>query len=120
YSSGLYWVSGAECRINSNTQVGTYKNPIMLVSAATSTDLRGGAEIFGTLYVFDGEDINATMNSNGTNTVYGAVIVDAVIGAFQGTFQIVYADGVIANAAGINGIGSVSGGWRDFGLPAWQ
>ncbi len=119
-SNGLIWISGPECRINSNTQVGTAKNPVMLVSAATSTDLRGGAEIFGTLYVFDGEDINATMNSNGTNTVYGNVIVDAVIGSYQGTFQIVYADGVIANANGIGGVGSVSGGWRDFGLPAWQ
>jgi hypothetical protein len=92
----------------------------MLISAATSTDLRGGAEIYGALYVFDGEDINATLNSAGNNTVYGAVIVDAVIGSYQGTFQIVYAEGVLANANGLNSVGSVSGGWRDFGLPAWQ
>lgn len=120
WSSGFYWVSGAECRISADTQVGSPNNPIMLVSAATSTDLRGGAEIYGTLYVFDGEDINATMNSTGTNTVYGAVIVDAVIGSYNGTFQIVYAEQAIAGAAGLNGVGSVSGGWRDFGLPAWQ
>jgi hypothetical protein len=120
YSTGLYWVSGAECRINSNTIIGSPENPIMLISAATSTDLRGGAEIYGALYVFDGEDINATLNSAGNNTVYGAVIVDAVIGSYQGTFQIVYAEGVLANANGLNSVGSVSGGWRDFGLPAWQ
>jgi hypothetical protein len=120
YSSGFYWVSGPECRINSGAQIGSPKNPILLVSAASSTSLRGGAEIFGTLYIFDGEDLNAELNNAGSNTVYGAVIVDAAIGSYQGTFQIVYADGVINNAAGLGGLGSVSSGWRDFGLPAWQ
>ncbi|MFT5770496.1 MAG: hypothetical protein ACI9H8_002485, partial [Lysobacterales bacterium] len=52
-------------------------------------------------------------------TVYGGVIVDAVMGHFQGNFQIVWAEGVLASANGLNGVGSVSGGWRDFGLPEW-
>ena len=39
----------------------------------------------------------------------------------QGTFQIVYAEGVLANAKGAGGVGAVNGGGRDFGLPeiAW-
>ena len=121
HSSGLIWISGAECKINANTSVGSPGNPVILISAATSTDIRGGANIYGVLYVFDGEDINATMETNGSATIYGAVIVDATISKLQGTFQVVHADGVLAKASGISGIGSVNGGWRDFGLPdvAW-
>lgn len=120
YDSGLYWVSGNTCNIAANTVIGSANAPIILVSAATTTRLAGGAKIFGVLYVFDGEDGNATLESQGTNTVYGAVIVDATMGNYTGTFQIVYSDGVLARAAGLAGVGDVSGGWRDFGLPSWQ
>ena len=120
-SSGLYWVSGGTCQINSNTKVGSPNNPVIIISAATTTRLNGGAEIFGLLYVFDGEDASAELVTAGTTTVYGAVVVDATMGNYNGTFQIVYNEGVLADASGINGIGGVSGGWRDFGLPdlAW-
>ncbi len=120
YDSGLFWVSGSTCHIAANTQVGSPDAPVIIISAATSTKLNGGAKIFGVLYVFDGEDANATLDSAGTNTVYGAVIVDATMGNYNGTFQIVYSDGVLASAKGLGGVGDVSGGWRDFGLPAWQ
>lgn len=120
-SSGLIWISGSECRLTANTVVGSPNFPVILVSAATNTVLAGGVEIYGVLYIFDGEDINADLATLGGATVYGAVIVDAVIDKFQGTFQIVYSDAVLANASGIGGLGSVNGGWRDFGLPeiAW-
>ena len=120
-SSGLIWISGSECRLTANTVVGSPNFPVILVSAATNTVLAGGVEIYGVLYIFDGEDINADLETLGGATVYGAVIVDAVIDKFQGTFQIVYSDAVLANASGIGGLGAVNGGWRDFGLPeiAW-
>ena len=120
-SSGLIWISGDVCRINADTIVGSPENPVILISAATDTILAGGATIFGVLYVFDGEDINAELTTLGNATVYGAAIVDAVFDNVGGTFSIVHADGVLANAAGISGLGSVNGGWRDFGLPdiAW-
>ncbi|MFT5769714.1 MAG: hypothetical protein ACI9H8_001694, partial [Lysobacterales bacterium] len=109
FSSGFYWVSGPTCNIGGNGAVGSPTNPILLVSAASETKLAGGAEIYGILYVFDGEDINAEVNSLGNTTVYGGVIVDAVMGHFQGNFQIVWAEGVLASANGLNGVGSVSG-----------
>jgi hypothetical protein len=117
HSSGLIWISGATCRINANTIVGSPNAPVLLVSAASETILAGGATIFGVLYIFDGEDIDATLTTLGNATVYGSAIVDAEIDSFQGTFQIVHADGVLADAASIGGFGNVSGGWRDFGLP---
>jgi len=120
-SHGLYWATGSLCLINSNVQVGTVDAPVVLVSAASVTQIRGGASIYGVLYVFDGEDPNAYMETNGSATVYGSVIVDATIDKYQGTFQIVYSDGVLARAKGVAGLGAVNGGWRDFGLPdiAW-
>lgn len=120
-SSGFYWATGSDCTINSGVQVGSVNAPIILVSAATTTKINGGAEIFGVLYVFDGEDPAAVLETLGSATVYGAVIVDASLDKIQGTFQIVHAGGVLAEAKGIAGVGTVNGGWRDFGLPdiAW-
>ena len=120
YSSGLYWVSGATCSIGSNTQIGSPNNPVILISAAESTRLAGGANIYGIVYIFDGEVSTAELDTAGSNTVYGSVIVDATMGNYNGTFQIVYNESILAKAAGNNGLGSVNGGWRDFGLPDWQ
>ncbi len=117
-STGFIWISGPTCTINAGTQIGSPGNPLILVSAAGLTKINGGATIYGVLYIFDGEDPNAELETTGGATVYGAVIVDAVIDKMQGTFQIVHAGGVLARAAGFAGIGSVNGGWRDFGLPA--
>jgi hypothetical protein len=121
HSSGLIWISGPTCTINANTVVGSPENPVILVTAASETKINGGFIMYGILYIFDGEDPDATMETLGGATVYGSVIVDATIAKYQGTFQIVYAEGVLADARGIGGIGAVNGGWRDFGLPeiAW-
>lgn len=118
-SSGIYWISGAECRINSNVTVGSPKAAVTLISAATETRLNGGAKIYGVLYISDTEKSNATLYSNGTNTVYGQVIVDATLGSYLGTFQVVYNENAISDAAGQGGLGTVIGGWADF-HPSWE
>ncbi len=118
-STGIFWISGAECRINSNTTVGGPKNPVLLVSAATETRFNGGAKVYGVVYISDTEDANAALYSNGTNTVYGQVIVDASMGSYTGTFQVVYNENTISNAAGTGGLGNVIGGWSDFS-DTWQ
>ena len=75
------------------------------------------------VYIFDDDPTGhgAVLKSTGGGTVYGAVIVDGEIDQLQGTFQVVYNSDVLIGAAGIAGLGSVNGGWRDFGLPdiAW-
>jgi len=113
-SSGIYWVSGSECRINANTQVGSPDYPVMLISAATLTRLNGGAKIYGTLFITDVEDGNAELQSLGTNTVYGSVIVDGILGSYQGTFQVVWNDNTSKKAGEGGGLGAVLGGWSDF------
>jgi hypothetical protein len=54
------------------------------------------------------------LQSNGTNQVYGSVIVDGILGSYQGTFQVVWND-YTSRRAGNNGqLGAVVGGWSDF------
>jgi hypothetical protein len=113
-SSGIYWVSGSTCRINSNTVVGSADHPVLLISAATTTTLNGGAKFYGVLFVTDVEDSTAELNSIGVNTVYGSVINDATLAAYQGTFQVVWAEDVSEKAGNGGGLGSVLGGWADF------
>jgi len=113
-SFGIYWVSGSTCTINSNTVVGSADAPVLLISAATTTRFNGGANFYGVLFVTDVEDAAAELHSLGTNTVYGSVINDAVLGAYNGTFQIVWAEDVSERAGNGGGLGSVLGGWSDF------
>jgi len=113
-SFGIYWVTGSECRVNANTQVGSPKAPVMLISAATLTRFNGGAELYGTLFITDVEDGNASLHSNGTNTIYGSAIVDGTMESYQGTFQVVWNDITARKAGSGGGLGAVPGGWSDF------
>jgi hypothetical protein len=89
----------------------------MLISAAGTTTFTGDNNIYGVIFITDVEDPEAEWNASGTNIVYGSVILDAKLDAFVGTFKIIYNKDVSLLAAGSNGIGTLSGGWRDFGLP---
>jgi len=113
-SFGIYWVTGTECIINSNVEVGSKDAPIMLISAASITRLNGGAKVFGTLFITDAEDAGAKFRPNGTNTVYGSVIVDGLLDDYNGTFQVVWNDYITRRAGSSGGLGAVIGGWSDF------
>ncbi len=115
-SSGLIWISGDTCNLN-NATLGSPANPIVIVSAATSTRITGTVTIFGLVYIFDGEDAAAEFSGAGTGEIYGALIVDAAMDQFTGTVNVVYARDVLIKAADQGGYGVMSGGWRDFGLP---
>ncbi|MGA9575625.1 MAG: hypothetical protein WBS20_16920, partial [Lysobacterales bacterium] len=122
-SSGLIWIKGPTCDISGGRVIGSPLGPVILVSAATLTTINGGSSIFGVLYIFDDDPAGAgaALKSTGGATVYGACIVDGEINKLQGTFQVVYNNAVLSTAAGIKGIATMNGGWRDFGLPdiAW-
>lgn len=113
-SYGIYWATGPLCHIGANTVIGSQHAPVMLISAATLTRFNGGTKLFGTFYLSDVEDPNATLTSNGNNTVYGAAIIDGTIGEFTGTFQLIYVEAVARITAGTGGIGTLAGGWTDF------
>jgi hypothetical protein len=113
-SFGIYWVTGSTCDIQANSTIGSALAPVMLISAASETRLRGGNVIYGTLFVTDAEDPNAQTVTNGTNQVYGSVIIDANIGSYNGSFQVVWNEYTSRKAGGGGGLGNVIGGWTDF------
>jgi len=121
-SHGIYWVTGAQCRLDGTNVIGSPNWPVMLISAARTTTFTGNNHIFGVVFVTDVEAPGAEWNASGTNIVYGAMIIDAELDAFVGTFKIIYNEKVSLLATGSDSIGTLSGGWRDFGLPvlSWE
>ena len=113
-SFGVYWVSGPACHVAANTQVGTADAPVVLISAAGLTRFNGGATLFGILFVTDAEVSTAEFDAVGTMTIYGSAIIDAKLGKYQGTFQIVYVDAIQEKALQTGGFGNVPGAWSDF------
>ncbi len=113
-STGIFWVTGAECAIRRDTTVGSAEAPVLLISAATKTIFNAKSKIFGFVFITDAEDPNAEFAANGTSSVYGAIVIDAKMGNFNGTFQIIYLESVIEKALGKGGIGVMAGGWTDF------
>ena len=101
--------------------LGSPENPVVIISAASDTSIAGSFTLFGVLYIFDGEDVDAEISGAGTASIYGAMIVDGDLSKFTGTINVVYAEGVLQKASDLGGFGSINGGWRDFGLPevAW-
>jgi hypothetical protein len=116
-STGLYWVKGPECDIK--TQIGSPDFPILLVSSVANTKISAGGSLYGVLFVTDKEYANAEFTGNGHATVYGSVIMDAVMKNFNGTFQIVYVEELVKGALETGLFGAVAGGWTDFHA-AWQ
>jgi hypothetical protein len=113
-SYGTYWATGPLCHIGANTVIGSQYAPVMLISAASVTRFNGGTKMFGTFYLTDVEDLDAMVVSNGNNTIYGAAIIDGTIGAYTGTFQLIYVETVARIIAGTGGMGTLAGGWTDF------
>ena len=110
-SSGMYWISGSDCDISTTQTVGSIEFPVLLISAE-DTSIHGS--LFGVLFVTDAEDPTVEFKGNGHGTVYGAVIMEATMKQFNGTFQIVYVDEAVEGAFESPLFGGVQGGWTDF------
>jgi hypothetical protein len=114
-SRGTIWVDGSvdTCKFSS-VQIGSPDAPVFLISAADLTSLSGNAIIYGVLFVTDVEGTTGEYEATGVNTLYGAAIVDGVMGNFNGTYQIVYNDNLIERATKTGSLGKIYGGWTDF------
>ncbi len=114
-SSGTIWVDGSvdTCKLTS-VVVGSPEDPVFLISAANLTSLAGNAIIYGVLFVTDVEGSAGEYEATGINTLYGAAIVDGVMGKFSGTYQIVYNDNLVERATQSGSLGKIYGGWTDF------
>ncbi len=114
-SRGTIWVDGSvdTCKITA-TSVGSPGWPVFLISAANLFSLAGNANIYGVLFVTDVEGRKGEYESTGTNTLYGAAIIDGPMGQFSGTYQVVWNDDLIDRATKTGSLGKIYGGWTDF------
>jgi len=114
-SRGTIWVDGSvdTCKITA-TDIGSPEWPVFLISAANLFSLGGNANVYGVLFVTDVEGRNGEYESTGTNTLYGAAIIDGYIGKFSGTYQVVWNDDLIDRATKTGSLGKIYGGWTDF------
>jgi len=114
-SRGTYWIETETCRFNSNTTIGSFDDPVFLISAAGLTTFTGTVEVYGVIFVTDVvPGLAGEWESAGTLTIYGAAIVDGDLSKYSGTFQIVYNDNLIGLATQRGSLGKISGGWTDF------
>jgi hypothetical protein len=122
-SRGVFWITG-ECDIQ-NRQVGhsgndpnnTARGPVVLITAG-GLDLNGGV-VYGIVYCSDAENDTSEISMGGNSVVYGAMVVDCLLGSSNGTFDLVYNEEVIGEANGLAGVGAANSGWRDFDIPAY-
>ncbi len=122
-SVGVFWITG-QCDIR-NRQVGHSGNdpnnlargPVVLI-AAGGLSLNGGV-VYGIVYCSDAEDASTEIRMGGNSVVYGAMVVDCLLGNSNGTFDLVYNEEIIGEANGLAGVGAANSGWRDFDVPAY-
>jgi hypothetical protein len=111
-SVGPYWIEGTDCDLKD--QVGSATNPVFLILVTEEVKINAGAEVFGVMFISNAAYPNAEFTGNGHGTVYGAVVMDAVMEHFNGTFQIVYLEDIIEQVVDRGAFGEVAGGWTDF------
>jgi Tfp pilus assembly protein PilX len=114
-SAGLIWYTPtSDCRIPSNTQVGTLEDPVVLVSNAKVDAPANTSIIFGLVYVRCATTCSNLLQANGA-TIYGAAVLEAGAG-MAGSPRLVYNRAVfnnIASSPAFARLGAVAGSWSD-------
>lgn len=116
-ASGIYWVTGPTCAFNANDVVGSPDAPVLIITAASATNLGGGVQIFGSVFSTDVEDPDAVLTIKGNGQIYGALMVDSDFSASNATgstFDVVWNENILKKAGTQGGLGAVIGGWSDF------
>lgn len=126
-SRGLIWVKDiADC--SPNNQVGTVDAPVVLV-VDRDADFQGGFRLFGVLFVRATADPllpatggNAELKFNGRGAIYGAAVVQGVIGnptggpGLTGTAAFIHNETVLTNLVNLpelQAFGTMPGSWTD-------
>lgn len=116
-SSGLIWVEGANCTINS--AVGSFANPVMLVVEDHDITVNGGSYFFGILFAFStaGNTGSAlSVHMAGGMTLYGAAMSNTDIDMGNGTYKMRFDKNVLANVSSnpsSRALSRIAGSWSD-------
>lgn len=112
-STGFFWVTG-DCDISgSGFEVGSRASPVIVVVDG-DLSLRGGAHLWGVLYVFDPA---ATVRVSGGFNMHGSFVSEADLDDVTGgTFNSIYDPDValaLTSASGLARWAPLPGGWND-------
>lgn len=116
-SSGLIWVEG-NCSIPSNSIVGTFAAPVILVVSNGNFTMNANGQFLGVLFAFAHDGGAVDVKLTGGPTLYGSMISNRNIDTGNGTFTARYDKAVLDNLA--NGFSAASrmalvpGSWRDY------
>lgn len=119
-TTGFIWVTGG-CQISSNTVVGSPDDPVIIIVHNGDLTMNGGAEVYGMVFHFSPSD-DPTYGTwdialNGTNSVFGALIMNQSVDLSTGNFLIRY-DGDITSRLTSGEtflrLYRVGGSWNDF------
>ncbi|AWL12666.1 hypothetical protein HMF8227_02213 [Saliniradius amylolyticus] len=117
-TTGLVWVNG-DCSINSNTQVGSSDDPVILIVTDGDITMNGGASLYGILFSFRKPGVTADFEIDmaGGAYTYGSVASNHPVGNSSGTYNAVYDADVLATIDqhdAFKRVARVPGSWRDF------
>lgn len=116
-SSGLIWVNG-DCSIPSNSIVGSFDSPVILVIANGNFQMNANGQFMGVLFAFAHDGGTVDVKLNGGPTMYGSMISNRNIDTGNGSYTARYDKAVLDNLA--NGLGPASriapipGSWRNY------
>jgi len=119
-TTGFIWVTG-ECRISANTVVGSPEDPVILIVHNGDLTMNGGAEVYGMVFHFSPADDPTfgtwDISLNGTNSVFGALVMSQSVDLSTGNFLVRY-DGSITSEITTGDqfmrVYRVGGSWNDF------
>lgn len=120
-SSGLLWIVG-DCAIPSNTIVGSFAAPVILVIEDGDFRMNAGSTFIGLVFVFQRTPGTYGVTVNGSPTLVGALLSNENLDLGNGAYRVRYDKDVLDNLAkgGTNAPGSlaeVPGTWTNYQAP---
>lgn len=117
-AKGLVWVTGS-CTLNSNVEIGSTEEPIILVVQDANVRFNGGMILNGMLFSFKspGHGVDFEVDMLGGSLVKGAMLANHQVGHSGGTCNIVYDIDTMSNLAtsdDLNRLYKLQGSWSDF------
>lgn len=123
-SKGIIWITG-DCTINSNNDIGSIANPVILVIHNHDLSIGGNPNIFGIVFLFDATPADNSddpdLDIGGSPMIRGSLIAGTSVGAHPGTgtIAVVWDPDIFANILNNSDesyrqVASIPGSWRDF------